>query len=87
MEESLKELIKIKSINLNEEEKDIKRLLTLSKRAENQYMDCKAEVLLEYILKLDMEMDDLKLLIFTEFISTQNYLKELLEGKGYSVLY
>lgn len=85
MEESLKELMKIKSINLNEEKKDIKRLLALSKRAENQYMDCKAEVLLEYILKLDMEMDDLKLLIFTEFISTQNYLKELLEGKGYSV--
>ena len=60
-------------------------MLSLAKLAENQYLDVKAEQLLATFFKLNTEDKDFKLLLFTEFIATQKYLKNILEKKGFTV--
>ena len=51
-------------------------------------LDAKAEALIEriYQLQADENEPDLKVLIFTEFVSTQEMLKEFLEARGISVV-
>jgi SNF2 family DNA or RNA helicase len=50
--------------------------------------DAKAEALIEWIYELQAEENepDLKVLIFTEFVPTQQMLKEFLEARGISVV-
>ena len=50
--------------------------------------DAKAEALLDLIYRLQQDEVDpkLKVLIFTEFVPTQNMLAKFLRGTGYSVV-
>ena len=82
----LDELLKIKSIDIKKEIDELEELLRLAKQAESQYIDAKAEVLIDFIDQLSMEYkNSQKFIVFTEFLATQQYLKDFLESKGYKV--
>ena len=69
------------------EKAEVDTLLELARSTETQGTDAKAEALLELIYKLQQEENDpeLKVLIFTEFVSTQTMLAAFLERRGFSV--
>ena len=64
------------------------KLLALARRCEAAGTDAKAEALLQWLYKLQLEEQDpeLKCLIFTEFVATQQMLAEFLENRGFSVV-
>ena len=84
-EESVEDLIGTKSLNIKKEIIDIKNILAVANQAENQYVDAKAEKLLEFLYKLQDD-ENLKAIVFTEFVATQKFLKELLQEKGYKTV-
>ena len=67
---------------------DGQELLDAAVRCEQAGPDAKAEALIEWVYKLQAEENepDLKVLIFTEFVPTQQMLKEFLEARGISVV-
>ena len=69
------------------EKAEVETLLNLARATEGQGTDAKAEALLELIYKLQQEESDpaLKVLVFTEFVSTQAMLVEFLESRGFSI--
>lgn len=69
------------------EKAEVETLLNLARATEGQGTDAKAEALLELIYKLHQEENDpaLKVLVFTEFVSTQAMLVEFLESRGFSI--
>lgn len=69
------------------EKSEVQVLLDLARETEAFGTDAKAEALLELIYKLQQEENDpaLKVLIFTEFVSTQAMLANYLESRGFSV--
>jgi superfamily II DNA or RNA helicase len=69
------------------EKTEVDTLLTLARATEAQGTDAKAEALVELIYKLQQEENDpaLKVLVFTEFVPTQEMLAEFLESRGFSV--
>ena len=71
-----------------EERKELEALLRKGQQVLARGPDAKAEALLEWIYKLQAEEGDpeLKVLIFTEFISTQSMLAEFLKARGFSVV-
>lgn len=73
---------------LKNESAEVELLHDAAKRVMAKGPDAKAEALLEIIYKLQQdEADpDLKVLIFTEFVPTQQMLSEFLRGSGFSVV-
>ena len=73
---------------LKNEHAEVKLLLEAARRTEKASVDAKAEALLEWVYRLQQEASDpdLKVLIFTEFVPTQEMLREFLEGRGFSVV-
>ncbi|AJF05944.1 DEAD/DEAH box helicase [Geoalkalibacter subterraneus] len=73
---------------LRNEKSEVEVLLDAAVRCEQAGPDAKAEALIEWIYKLQAEENepDLKVLIFTEFVPTQQMLKEFLEARGISVV-
>lgn len=73
---------------LQSEGSHVETLLDAAVRCEQSGPDAKAEALIEWIYKLQAEENepDLKVLIFTEFVPTQQMLKEFLEARGISVV-
>lgn len=73
---------------LRNEKSEVEVLLEAAVRCEQAGPDAKAEALIEWIYKLQAEENepDLKVLIFTEFVPTQQMLKEFLEARGISVV-
>jgi superfamily II DNA or RNA helicase len=69
------------------EKSEVDTLLTLARETEAQATDAKAEALVELIYKLQQEENDpaLKVLVFTEFVPTQQMLAEFLTSRGFSV--
>lgn len=72
---------------LADEQAEVRALLELAWRAEAAGADAKAEALLDWIHRLQREEGDaeLKLLLFTEFVPTQEMLAEFLRSRGISV--
>lgn len=85
-EEALEELIATTSFDIKKEIEELKEILTIAQQAEYQFIDAKLEMLYDIIFKIRMEENEAKFLIFTEFIGTQNYLKEMLSKKGYKIV-
>ena len=87
-QELLDELLKSQVSALQNEGSHVDILLAAAVRCEQAGSDAKAEALIEWIYKLQAEEDepDLKVLIFTEFVPTQQMLKEFLEARGISVV-
>ncbi len=73
---------------LKNEHDEVKLLLETAKRVEREGPDAKVEALLDLIYKLQQEESDpdLKLLIFTEFVPTQDMLAQFLEERGIRVV-
>ncbi|MFN2135282.1 MAG: DEAD/DEAH box helicase, partial [Candidatus Promineifilaceae bacterium] len=72
---------------LTNEQAEVEYLLALAARAEKAGPDPKAAALLDWIYRLQRETGDpaLKVLIFTEFVPTQQMLAEFLSERGYTV--
>lgn len=87
-QELLDELFKSHVSALQSESSHVEILLDAAVRCEQAGPDAKAEALVEWIYKLQSEENevDLKVLIFTEFVPTQQMLKEFLEVRGISVV-
>jgi hypothetical protein len=65
----------------------VELLLTAARKVEARGPDAKAEALLEWVYKFQKEEGDpdVKLLVFTEFVPTQQMLAEFLGNRGISV--
>jgi superfamily II DNA or RNA helicase len=87
-QELLDELLKSHVSALQNEGSYVETLLDAACRCEQAGPDAKAEELIEWVYKLQAEENepDLKVLIFTEFVPTQQMLKEFLEARGISVV-
>ena len=84
-QEQLETLLHIKA--LRNEKTEVKSLIDMAINCEQSSPDVKAEALLEWIYKLQQEErePDLKILIFTEFVSTQDMLRKFLQDRGFTV--
>ncbi|WP_300385123.1 helicase-related protein, partial [Clostridium sp.] len=85
LEENLEQAIEVMSLNLKQELIELKEILNVAKMAEFQYIDAKVEALIEILDNLYIEQGDRKVIMFTEFVSTQNFLKRYLENNNYKV--
>ena len=83
-QEALDELIEVSEPGRLSEVAQVKRLLSLSREAEASGPDPKTSFLLDLIYRLQGEENDdqLKVLIFTEFVPTQEMLKRFLEERS-----
>lgn len=73
---------------LKNEKAEVELLLEAAKRTEGIGADAKAEALLDWIYRLQQEETDpdLKVLIFTEFVPTQEMLREYLSDRAIPVV-
>jgi superfamily II DNA or RNA helicase len=73
---------------LGNEMHEVRLLHDAAQEAEATERDAKAEALLEQIYRLQQEESDpdLKVLIFTEFVATQDMLQEFFQERGFSVV-
>lgn len=87
-QELLDELLKSQVSALQNESSQVKVLLEAALRCEQAGPDAKAEAVIEWLYKLQSEENkpELKVLIFTEFVPTQQMLKGFLEARGISVV-
>lgn len=73
------------SLDRSAEIEELKMIISVAKQAEFQHHDVKADALFDTIDELQSEDPAQKIILFTEFVGTQVYLKEVLESRGYSV--
>ncbi|WP_148205078.1 helicase-related protein [Candidatus Methylacidiphilum infernorum] len=87
-QEQIDTLLKTRLKALKNERAEVKLLLEAAKRCEAQGPDAKAEALLDWIYRLQVEEGDpdLKVLVFTEFVPTQEMLYEFLTERGFKVV-
>ena len=82
-EETLESVIAAVSSNQQSETKELQNLIALAKQAEYQYPDVKLDKLREVLEDLFAEDCTRKVIIFTEFTATQDYLKDALQAQGF----
>lgn len=87
-QELLDELLKSHVSALQSEGSHVETLLEAARQCEQAGPDAKTEALIEWVyhLQSDENDPDLKVLIFTEFVPTQQMLKEFLEARGVPVV-
>jgi len=73
---------------LKNEHAEVKLLLSAASQCEQSCTDAKAEALLDTLYRLQAEEadTDLKALVFTEFVPTQQMLSQFLSDRGFSVV-
>jgi superfamily II DNA or RNA helicase len=86
-QEKLDELLSIRLAGLANEKEEVRLLLDLARRCQAKGQDARAETLLNLLVENQRAENnpELKYLIFTEFVPTQNMLREFLEQHGFSV--
>ncbi len=85
IEDGVEEAIEAMSLNIAEEIEELVRIIGVAKQAEYQHTDVKVEKLTDTLDMLLSEEKDQKVIIFTEFVATQLYLRNLLVNRGYTV--
>ncbi len=87
-QEQLEELLATRLAGLQNEKEEVKLLLDLARRCQAQGPDARAETLLNILYENQREENnsELKYLIFTEFVPTQNMLRDFLEQHGFPVV-
>ena len=85
IEDGLEEALEALSLDMSLEIEELEHIISVAKQAEFQHPDVKVETLTNTLDEILSEDRNQKIIIFTEFVATQTYLKELLEGRGYSV--
>jgi len=88
-EEQLSLLLQVRIPANDRERAEVESLLKLTDECEQAGPDAKAQALLERIYSLQAEESNpnLKVLVFTEFVSTQQMLVRFLEARGFEVAY
>jgi superfamily II DNA or RNA helicase len=81
-EESLKDALMLLSTNIKEEIRQLRALLSLAKQAHVQGMDAKQEALIDLLDKIRRQEPDAKIILFTEFVATQEAIRQLAEYNG-----
>jgi len=86
-QEQIDMLLRMRTKALRNERAEVQLLLDLAKRTEATTADAKAEALLDWIYRLQQEESDpdLKVLLFTEFVPSQEMLREFLTDRGFRV--
>lgn len=86
-QEQLEELLAARLVGLQNEKEEVRLLLELARRCQAQGPDARAEALLALLYQTQGEENDpeVKFLIFTEFVPTQEMLREFLDDHGFSV--
>jgi superfamily II DNA or RNA helicase len=86
-QEQLDELLATRLAGLQNEKEEVKLLLDLARRCQAQGPDARAETLLDLLYENQREENnpELKYLIFTEFVPTQEMLRDFLLQHGFSV--
>ncbi|MDI6762974.1 MAG: helicase-related protein [Thermodesulfobacteriota bacterium] len=87
-QEQVETLLKTRFKAIKNEREEVKALLEAAKRCDQIGPDAKAEALLDWVYRLQQEEGDpdLKVLIFTEFIPTQEMLYHFLTDRGFPVV-
>ena len=85
IENGVEEALEAISLNMEEEIEELEHIIAVAKQAEFQSLDVKVDRLTDTLDALLSEDRDQKIIVFTEFVATQTYLKELLVNRGYSV--
>ena len=87
-QEQIDVLIRTRLKALKNERAEVKLLLDAAARCEQIGPDAKAEALLDWLYRLQSEENDpeLKALVFTEFVPTQEMLRRFLTERGFSVV-
>jgi superfamily II DNA or RNA helicase len=85
-QEQIEMLLRMRTNSLRNERAEVELLLDLAKRTEATTADAKAEALLYWIYRLQQEESDpdLKVLLFTEFVPSQEMLQDFLAKRGFS---
>lgn len=86
-QEQIDALLQMRTKALRNERAEVQILLDLATVTDKTTTDAKAEELLDLIYRLQQEESDpdLKLLIFTEFVPSQDMLQDFLSQRGFSV--
>lgn len=85
IEDGIEDALAAISLDTEEEITELEHIVSVAKQAEYQYSDVKVEKLLDTLDGILSDDPTQKIIIFTEFVATQNYLQALLQTKGYSV--
>jgi superfamily II DNA or RNA helicase len=87
-QEQIDVLLRTRIKALKNERAEVKLLLEAAARCEQIGPDAKAEALLDWLYRLQSEESDpeLKALVFTEFVPTQEMLRRFLTERGFSVV-
>jgi superfamily II DNA or RNA helicase len=87
-QEQMETLLHIRLKALKNEHTEVKLMLDAAARCEQAGPDAKAEALLDWLYRLQAEESDaeLKTLVFTEFVPTQEMLRRFLTERGFSVV-
>ncbi|MHB1294418.1 MAG: DEAD/DEAH box helicase [Anaerolineae bacterium] len=87
-QQQLDEVLRANVQALGNEVAEVEHLLELAARCEQAGPDAKAEELLDWLYRLQSEENDpeLKVLVFTEFVPTQEMLRRYLSERGFAVV-
>ena len=87
-QEQVETLLRTRLRAMKDERAEVKLLLQVAKQAEETGPDVKAAALLDWIYQLQREEGnpELKTLVFTEFIPTQEMLRDFLKERAFSVV-
>ena len=85
IEDGVEDALEAISLDMELEIEELKAIISLAKQAQFQNQDAKAEPLLNEIDTILSEDHTQKVIIFTEFVATQDYLCNFLVNCGYSV--
>ncbi len=87
-QEQVEVLLQARLKALKNERAEVKLLLEAATRCEQAGPDAKAEALLDWLYRLQSEEGDaeLKALVFTEFVPTQEMLRRFLTERGFAVV-
>ena len=87
-QEQIDVLLRTRLKALKNERAEVKLLLEAAARCEQIGPDAKAEAILDWLYRLQSEESDpeLKALVFTEFVPTQEMLRRFLTERGFSVV-
>ena len=85
IEDNVEEALEAISLDTDEEIAELERIISTAKQAEYQHPDVKVEHLLNTVDEILSEDEMQKIIIFTEFVATQEYLQRILKDRGYTV--
>lgn len=85
IEEGVEDALEAISLDMELEIEELQTILSVAKQAQFQNQDAKIEPLMDSIDSIIGEDPTQKIIIFTEFVATQEYLQDLLTNRGYTV--